>query len=393
MDDGGDDNDASRSFGPKSGFAGFENKKPPPARAKAKRKPRVQRALSTNSEQESQTTTDFGTQNSILGGTARGSNKRGTPSKAAKAVKEVPKVDLVLGASVPSLFLTEIRNALFQWRPTGAACEFNVTDLSKQGTGGVPPGSGFFGGTEPPVLDSPFAVIRSSWDYASHMEKVSGAMEQENTRRPACQVPCVIGFLDRTGENRKKPIIDDETCAATMTALKEFQAQQGAARAVLVVRNRDSTSTGYLARGLVAYDLDMVEIFSLEEAGAYVCLVLDAIVKSRTKKTTGEFHNRSEGCKSVPHSEGRGAMFVNWVSMLMEVPGCGEEMAKVVANRWPSLATLLDALESAVDIVKSEMRELMVPQRGKSETRKLGPVLANRICNFFVSENPAEIAV
>eukprot|EP00392_Amoebophrya_sp_AT5.2_P005101 g5110.t1 len=383
----------------------------------------------------SQFTSQMGSTNRQIGS---GTTGRG----GKKAEKIVPKVELELGRLVLPSFVREIRDAVFRANLKSLG-DFSLRDLNFVASSSSTTSASSLSSTD---ADVPFAVMRTSWDYASQLEKIAFDQKQEchghqnanaaSTADP--RVPCVFGFFDRTdklGTTGLLPLNGSTAAAAAsnthnmpsssssssapkgsvdarleelMHALKCYQAQIRAARAVLLVKSTDR-STDYLAKGLIRYDLDVVEATSLDEAGVYVVLAVEAVFKSKTKKSTGEFHHRSEGCKSVPvNVEGVGAMFGTWCSMLMEIPGCGEEMAKVVAERWKSLPEFVKAVEEeavagggagggvasgkgSCNAVERELEELAVPIRGKNETRRLGPVLAKRIVQFFASEDSAEI--
>ncbi|CAD7940077.1 unnamed protein product [Amoebophrya sp. A120] len=312
-------------------------------------------------------------------------SRRGTTKEQLTVVLEICTL-------VPEAFTREIKDAKFR-SSVQSLGEFSIQEQASP---------------------FPFAFLRTSWDYASAMDAVFGdASSVKNKssskttpggKQPAEQrqeiiqqdsydprLPCVMGFFDRTVRNAT-----DAQLRELMENLKKMQIQRRAARAVLVVKS-DDRSTDYVAEGLVLHDLDMIEVSSLSEAGSYVLVAVEAVLKSKNKKTaTGEFHHRAEGCKSVPTNvEGIGAMYGNWCSMLMEIPGLGEEMAKVVAENFKTPPLLVSAIlqdeARAYGNVLKQLENLLVPQRGKNETRRLGPALANRIVQFFASDDPEEI--
>lgn len=171
--------------------------------------------------------------------------------------------------------------------------------------------------------------------------------------------------------------------------------------------------------GMVRYGLDAVEVSSVKEAGIYVALAVEAVRKSEREKKLKL--RKGDVCRSVgilggggPGSSGpagvRGEFYVQWVSMLMEIPGVSEEIAKTVAETYPSLKKLLSDLggekgaggASASGQVKlvsaaagyncaattNKLENLEIATRSKKESRRLGPVVAGRIVGFFSGDDP-----
>merc|ERR1712139_460396 len=92
---------------------------------------------------------------------------------------------------------------------------------------------------------------------------------------------------------------------------------------------------------------------------------------------------------------------ISWVSQLMQVPGVSEEIAKVIAERFPSPGALLAAVAGAdkdgsrsasssssgsdlnTAVADAFLAELEYPIRGKKCTRRIGPIISRRLFTLF----------
>jgi len=313
-------------------------------------------------------------------------------------------VSLDVGLSVSAALRTEIRSRLYE--NASLPCELLMKESGQN--------------------QSKFLLLRSDWDYVTHVEMISrnvslaekGRLKRSDsmalgsdglpdetskpdskndtvklsshsgvvcsntsTERPECEVsgkshwtpicqnpnsgaryvvdrrvPLVFGYFEFTerAKNEKKNISenDDLQFAAAVGDLVAFAEQHRAVRTVMVMRARPWTFEGgndltkdsqrfvrAIARGFVHHQIDVIETHSVKEAACYMTCAIEALLKSKTKKITGFFETRGSICKSVTHA-GKGQFFSNWCSMLMEIPGVSEEVAKAIANEFPTVTAL-----------------------------------------------------
>lgn len=370
-----------------------------------------------------------------------------TEARSAKRLKRepsetAPTVRVELGTQLSPTFRTEIGQVLFESENISSVTIVDAADSHS------------------------FALVHTSFDYAAQVDKLrdeEGAMyggaqggsrfnpqngimtgggpEQGTTSSQAATgaTPTMgpASSVPPTSYTRTLPVVfafaEFAKGASTQLdphfqALLAFSQKHRPARSVLIVKtakpwtpNRSNDLPAVLARGFIHHNIDVVDVVSYREAAVYLHLACDAILKSAKKKISTNFSVRGDTCKSVPLGDGKGERFVTWVSMLMEVPGCTEEPAKAVAERYPDVVSLLTkvreeeekaALEAAASgaFIKGGpsvggrgttpakqqknaaswefLAEIEVPQKGKKEFRRLGPVLAARICRFFGSSDP-----
>merc|ERR1712014_97013 len=117
-------------------------------------------------------------------------------------------------------------------------------------------------------------------------------------------------------------------------------------------------------------------------AAQYVVQCAAAIAESRKRRVPSRFKVAGLRCQTLRDPMDK--LRISWVSQLMQIPGVSEEIAKVVAERYPSPASILAAVAksdaSTVNIVaEGFVSEIEYPIRGKKSTRKIGPIVSRRI--------------
>jgi hypothetical protein len=150
---------------------------------------------------------------------------------------------------------------------------------------------------------------------------------------------------------------------------------------------------------MLQHGLDVVEVSGLLEAAEYVFQCAAAVAESRKRRVPSRFKVAGTRCQTIRDPADK--LRISWVSQLMQVPGVSEEIAKVIAQRYPSPGALLGAVaqadrdarantaslsvDSKVDDAVSEafLAELEYPIRGKKSTRRIGPIISRRLFTLF----------
>merc|ERR1711988_2087022 len=125
------------------------------------------------------------------------------------------------------------------------------------------------------------------------------------------------------------------------------------------------------------------------QAAEYLIQCGTAICESRKRRMPSRFKVAGSRCQTLP-SGAEDKMRVAWVSQLMQIPGVSEEIAKVIAERYPSPAAIMKAVEetnlpgteasvSATSSAEGLFAELEYPIRGKKSMRRVGPIVSRRI--------------
>jgi hypothetical protein len=141
-----------------------------------------------------------------------------------------------------------------------------------------------------------------------------------------------------------------------------------------------------LFAGLVHQGLDIVELRGEVEAVEYIVQCASAIAESRKRRVPSRFKVAGLRCQTLRDPIDK--LRISWVSQLMQIPGVSEEIAKVVAERYPSPAAILAAVaktDSSTSNAHAEgfVSEIEYPIRGKKSTRKIGPIVSRRIFMLF----------
>jgi len=146
-----------------------------------------------------------------------------------------------------------------------------------------------------------------------------------------------------------------------------------------------------LAQALVTMGCNTVEVRTPEQAALYALNCVEAVQKSRGKTLPSRFKVQGVRCQTIPKDPDDRLGNV-WVSQLMQVQGMSEEMAKVVAERFASPFSMMEAISAAAqeaaegtegDTADRFIADLELPIRGKKGTRRLGPVLSRRLFTLF----------
>jgi hypothetical protein len=241
---------------------------------------------------------------------------------------------------------------------------------------------------------TPWAYVESEFNYAPHRQI---CLDGGESRTLGTQIPLVLVFSEAS---HAKDI------AAVAGHLRRWLGSPGslfeASRPVLVSYGIRPATLGSpsaalgLLESLVHHGLDVVELRGALEAAEYVAQCAATVVESRKRRVPSRFKVAGVRCQTLRDPVDK--MRISWISQLMQIPGVSEEIAKVIAERYTSPATLLAAVAkldvSHVASSSSEgdsfLAEIEYPIRGKKGTRRVGPIISRRIALLFHPMTPAD---
>lgn len=249
----------------------------------------------------------------------------------------------------------------------------------------------------------PWAYMESDFPYLSQRQTfissgcdanpVSHASACEAAEAMSTRFPLFLAFL----ESSASAVDLAEALQPWLHAQSETLAKS---RSVIVCFGGRSASKSCkvaiaMASCAVRRNVGIVDVHDAAHAAEYVAQCANAITESKKRRMPSRFKVAGVECKSLPRSD---KLRVAWVSQLMQVAGVSEEIAKVVASRYPSPASLLDAVAKAdprgacaaptaaaasMAAAESFLADLEYPIRGKKSTRRMGPILSRRIFMLF----------
>jgi len=155
-------------------------------------------------------------------------------------------------------------------------------------------------------------------------------------------------------------------------------------------------SCALLADLLLKDDIATVETLNAANASDYVLQCASSICECRKRRVPSRFKIPGTRCQTLP-KDPADKLRVTWVSQLMQIPGVSEEIAKTVAERYPSPAAMLKAVQSVdptgrcldegprvtIPPEVDFLSDLEYPIRGRKSTRRIGPIVSHRILALF----------
>lgn len=168
-------------------------------------------------------------------------------------------------------------------------------------------------------------------------------------------------------------------------------------------------SAAALAAGLVRHGLDVVELHGVPQAAEYVVQCVAAVAESRKRRVPSRFKVAGMRCQTLRDPSDK--LRISWVSQLMQIPGVSEDIAKIIAEQFPSPGVLLDAVARAEQAARSDassstsaafldpvvadafIGELEYPIRGKKSTRRIGPIISRRVFTLFHANVTPELVL
>jgi len=242
----------------------------------------------------------------------------------------------------------------------------------------------------------PWCYLECDFGYAPHRQVCA---EGGETRAVLTRIPALFIFADAAEAH--------EVAAAAgqlRTWLASPHGRFEASRPLLLSHGSRTASLGSAdaAKALIAgllCGLDIVELHGALEAAEYVAQCAAAVAESRKRRVPSRFKVAGVRCQTLRDPGDK--LRISWVSQLMQIPGVSEEIAKVVAERWPSPGALLGAVARAgkdargagsssgsaigvdASIADSFLAEMEYPIRGKKCTRRIGPIVSRRVYSLF----------
>eukprot|EP00449_Zooxanthella_nutricula_P047916 CAMPEP_0198591306 /NCGR_PEP_ID=MMETSP1462-20131121/136719_1 /TAXON_ID=1333877 /ORGANISM="Brandtodinium nutriculum, Strain RCC3387" /LENGTH=170 /DNA_ID=CAMNT_0044322863 /DNA_START=9 /DNA_END=518 /DNA_ORIENTATION=- len=132
-----------------------------------------------------------------------------------------------------------------------------------------------------------------------------------------------------------------------------------------------------ISAGLVGQSVGAVEVRDARHAAQYVVQCAASIAESRKRRVPSRFKVAGVRCQTLP-KDPQDKLRLTWISQLMQVAGVSEEVAKVVAERYPTPIAMIQAVTSAAargqksGEADSFVADLEVPIRGKKGSRRVG---------------------
>ncbi|CAK0821935.1 unnamed protein product [Prorocentrum cordatum] len=232
-----------------------------------------------------------------------------------------------------------------------------------------------------------WAYVECDFPYAAHRAAVAQGNCLEVT---GTTLPLLLVFLEA-------PSAELLTSAA-VGALSDWLAAHGplqAARLLLLLYGTRPASlrpavAAPLAASLVRRGAGAVELEGPGHAAEYAAQCAAAVSESRRRRVPSRFKVAGARCQTLPR-DASARLRVTWVSQLMQIPGVSEEIAKVIAEHHPSPAAILGAVASAgASSGSAFLADLEYPIKGRSGTRKVGPVVSRRVFTMFSPEAEPE---
>jgi len=243
----------------------------------------------------------------------------------------------------------------------------------------------------------PWLYLESEFGYAPHRQVCA---EGGETRAVGTRLPTVLLFVEASEAAEVA-----ESAGLLRTWLSVQHGKFESSRPLLVAYGARPASFGpqgsALAAGLVRHGLGVVELHGVPEAAEYVVQCSAAVAESRKRRVPSRFKVAGLRCQTLRDPGDK--LRISWVSQLMQIPGVSEDIAKIIAERYPSPGVLLDAVarasaSSAVagpDALMADafVAELEYPIRGKKSTRRIGPIVSRRVFTLFHPDVTPELVL
>lgn len=293
-----------------------------------------------------------------------------------------------------------VSDALRQADPLWCALEraleerLTWTELDEATAGGNPPIDGGH------LL--PWAYFECEFSYAPHRQICAeGGVTAAGTR-----IPLVLIFVESAAASMVAQLageLQDWLSAPAGAGLfaqsRMLLLSYGGKPASL---RRDAAPV--LLKALVQHGFGVVELKDAAHASEYVVQCAAAVAESRKRRVPSRFKVAGVRCQTLG-SDPADKLRIAWVSQLMQIPGVSEEIAKVIAERYPTPAAVMRATADADPAgscakssgevppgspAESFFADLEYPIRGKKGTRRVGPLVSRRIFTLFHPATPAE---
>lgn len=256
-------------------------------------------------------------------------------------------------------------------------------------------------GSKSPLIEGgdllPWAYLESEFSYAPHRQICSeGGISAVGTRFPLVLIfveSSAAGMLANLSAHLQKWLAaPDGHFAESRMLLLAFGGKPASLR-------RDAAPA--LLKGLVQHGLGVVELKDASHASEYVVQSAAAIAESRKRRLPSRFKVAGVRCQTLGNDPAD-KLRIAWVSQLMQIPGVSEEIAKVIAERYPTPAAVMRAASdadpagtcvrstSSASLADSFFADLEYPIRGKKATRRIGPIVSRRVFTLFHPATPAE---
>lgn len=176
--------------------------------------------------------------------------------------------------------------------------------------------------------------------------------------------------------------------------------------------SRDSPHAALsLTAATMRHGLELVELHGLPQAAEYIFQCAAAVAESRKRRVPSRFKVAGLKCQTLRDPGDK--LRISWVSQLMQIPGVSEDIAKVIAERYPSPGVLLDAVARADEAQRASsssglaepphgvcnatadafLSEIEFPIRGKKSTRRIGPIVSRRVFTLFHASVAPELVL
>mmetsp|Transcript_127035 Transcript_127035/g.206745 ORF Transcript_127035/g.206745 Transcript_127035/m.206745 type:complete len:306 (-) Transcript_127035:45-962(-) len=259
------------------------------------------------------------------------------------------------------------------------------------------------GSKAPPIEGGhllPWAYLECEFHYAPHRQICAeGGVTAAGTR-----FPLVLLFVESATAAMVAKLAGDlqdwlSTPGGLFAQSRTLLLAYGGKPASL---RRDAAPT--LLKALVQHDFGVVELKDAIHASEYVVQCATAVAESRKRRVPSRFKVAGVRCQTLG-SDPADKLRIAWVSQLMQIPGVSEEIAKVVAERYPTPAAVMRAAADADpagacaqgsceghpgSVADGFFADLEYPIRGKKGTRRIGPIVSRRIFTLFHPATPAE---